>query len=414
MRRIDIEAIGELAGEALAAAGGFIQEMHEGIAQRPFEILGPAAGPVRAVHDGITRTVYGCVRLGLRAAPRGAAELAALRAGDDGDSLDSTPAGSATLGAVNGLYGNHLAERGNRLALAMEVRRGAAAVPVTPEGLADAFPDATSRVAVFIHGLCETDEAWRQFPLGGDRGACRTRRTYGERLRDELGFTPVHVRYNTGLRISRNGRELALLLDELVHGWPTGVAELVVVGHSMGGLVARSACHYGARDGRAWVGAVRHVFSLGAPHLGADLEKGVNVLAWALARVPETRGLSSFLNARSVGMKDLRFGACTDEDWRGVDPDEFLRDRCQEVPFLAGANYYFIAASVREGPVGTLIGDLLVRVSSASGRGSGNGRRIPFEVGNGLELTGLNHFDLLNHPAVYEQIRTWVTIETAA
>jgi hypothetical protein len=46
---------------------------------------------------------------------------------------------------------------------------------------------------------------------------------------------------------------------------------------------------------------------------------------------------------------------------------------------------------------------------SASGRGNGKGRRIPFEVDNGYELAGMNHFDLLNHPAVYEQLRTWIT-----
>ena len=406
MQRIEIEAIGELAGETLAAAGGLIQEMHEGIAQRPFGILGAAAAPVRAVHDGITRGVYRAVRLGLGLAPRGVGGLVALRAGDEGPSLAATPAGSVTLAALNGLYGNHLAERGNPLALGMEVRRGAGAVPVTSEGLASAFPDATSRIAVFIHGLCETDDAWRQFPLGGDRSG---RRTYGERLRDELGYTPVHVRYNTGLRVSHNGRALALLLDELIDGWPTGVAELVLVGHSMGGLVARSACHYGERDARRWTDAVRHVFCLGAPHLGADLEKSVNVLAWALGRMPETRAWSSFLNARSVGIKDLRFGACVDEHWRDADPDEFLRDRCHEVPLLADANYYFVAASVREGPVGSLVGDLLVRIPSASGRGTGKGRRIPFEFDSGLELSGLNHFDLLNHPAVYEQIRTWLS-----
>ncbi|MBV9838068.1 MAG: hypothetical protein JO156_08115, partial [Solirubrobacterales bacterium] len=89
--------------------------------------------------------------------------------------------------------------------------------------------------------------------------------------------------------------------------------------------------------------------------------------------------------------------------------DEFLRDRCQEVPFLPKANYYFIAASLRQGPLGSLLGDLLVRIPSASGRGNGQGRRIPFEVDNGLELSGITHFDLLNHPAVYDQLRTWIT-----
>ncbi|MGZ4332340.1 MAG: esterase/lipase family protein [Solirubrobacteraceae bacterium] len=405
MRATDIEAIGELAGEALAAGGGLIKDMHEGIASRPFEIMGASAAPARVIHDGVSRAVYSGVRTGLRAAALGSATLLAQRAREDGPALAATPAGSLALGAIHGLYGNHIEQRGNRLALGMEIRRDGSPVALTTEDLAGSFPDATSRIAVFIHGLCETDESWRHFPLRGDR---TRRRTYGERLQDELSFTPVHVRYNTGLRISQNGRRLAEMLDDLVSAWPCGVEELVVVGHSMGGLVARSACHYAELDRCRWTDAVRHVFCLGTPHLGADLEKGANALSWAFVKLPETRALGKFLNARSVGIKDLRFGSCVAEDWHDCDPDEYLRDRCQEVPFLPDANYYFIAAALSEGPVGQLIGDLLVRIPSASGRDTGKGRRIPFEVDNGCELSGLTHFDLLNHPAVYEQLRTWI------
>jgi len=406
MRSTDIEAIGDLTGEALAAGSDLISEMHAGIASRPFDVLGPSAAPVRVIHDGIANAVYGSVRGALRVASRTTAAVLALRAGDDAPALASTPAGSATIGALNGVYGNHLARRGNGLALEMEVRRAGEALPLSPDTLAQAFSHATPRIVVFVHGLCETDESWRRPPLAGDRPRCPT---YGERLRDELGFTPVYLRYNTGLRVSDNGRRLARTLDELVAGWPCEIEELALVGHSMGGLVARSACYYLEHDRLRSTRTLRHVVCLGSPHLGTDLEKGANVLGWALGLLPETRALGSLLNARSVGIKDLRFGACVDEDWRDCDPDEFLRDRCAEVPFLPGANYYFIAAAMTEGPMGSAVGDLLVRIASASGRGSGMGRRIPFPADNGLELTGLNHFDLLNHPAVYEQLRTWLT-----
>jgi pimeloyl-ACP methyl ester carboxylesterase len=396
MRKTDVQAVGELAGEALAAGGTLIKDLHTGIAGRPFRILGPAAAPVRVIHDGVSTAVYTGVRGGLRALAGSGARLAALSADDQGPELRSR--GSYVVAALNGLYGDHLTARANGLALGMEIRRHGAAVPVDPAGLADAFPDATSRVVVFVHGLGETGAAW------GWRGA----RRYGERLQDELSFTPVYLRYNTGLHISHNGRELARLLEGLLAGWPCGVEELVLVGHSMGGLVVRGACHYGEADGQRWTDAVRHVFCLGSPHLGADLEKGANALGWALSRLPETRGLANVWNARSSGIKDLRYGACIDEDWLDCDPDEFLRDRCKEVPFLPDANYYFIGAAL-SGPVGALVGDLLVRMPSSSGRGTGKGRRIPFEVDNGRELPGLTHFDLLNHPDVYEQIRTWIT-----
>jgi pimeloyl-ACP methyl ester carboxylesterase len=185
--------------------------------------------------------------------------------------------------------------------------------------------------------------------------------------------------------------------------------EIVLIGHSMGGLVARSACHYGDADGAGWIAPLRHVFCLGSPHLGAPLEKGANLLGAGLALVPETRPLARVLNARSAGIKDLRFGSCAEEDWCDCDPDEFLHDRCREVPFLETATYYFVGATLSRDPrarLGVALGDLLVRYPSASG--SGRRRRIGFEVDNGCHLGGLTHFDLLNDPAVYERIGAWL------
>jgi pimeloyl-ACP methyl ester carboxylesterase len=392
VRRAEITALGELAGELLAAGGAVVSDMHEGIAGRPFGVLGGAGWPAQVIHDGISSAVYAAVRTGLRGAARAGAHAAALRAGHDGESLSATTCGSIALGALNGFLGDQLAARGSELALPMTIRR-------------DPGDEAGPRVAVFVHGLCETDDAWRLRPPGGGTG----RPSYGDRLRDELGLTPLYVRYNSGLHISDNGRRLAQLLDELSREWPRPIEEITLVGHSMGGLVARSACHYAALDGLSWSGAVRHVFCLGSPHLGADLEKGANLLGWALGRLPETRPFGKAVNARSVGIKDLRYGSCLEEDWRDRDPDELLRDRCGELPFLPGASYYFVAASVRDGPLGTLLGDLFVRVPSASGRGAGSGRRIAFEVENGSELSGLTHFDLVRHPAVYEQLRAWIS-----
>jgi triacylglycerol esterase/lipase EstA (alpha/beta hydrolase family) len=383
VRRAEITALGELAGDLLAAGGTVVSDMHDGIAGRQFGALGNAARPVQILHDGVASGVYKTVRLGLRAAATAGAHAAALRAADDAP-LAATPRGSVALGALNGFLGDRLAARGSELALPMTIRRDPDDAP-------------GPRIAVFVHGLCETDAAWRLMEP-----------SYGDRLRDELGLTPLWIRYNSGLHISDNGRRLAELLDERERDWPRPLEEVTLVGHSMGGLVARSACHYAALDGLRWSEAVRHVFCLGSPHLGADLEKGANALSWALGRLPETRAFASVLNARSAGIKDLRYGSCVEEDWRDRDPDEFLRDHCGEVPFLPGAAYYFVAASFRDGPLGTLLGDLLVRVPSASGRG-GRGRRVEFEAGNGLAMDGLNHFDLLGHPAVYEQLSEWIS-----
>jgi pimeloyl-ACP methyl ester carboxylesterase len=372
VRSGDTQAIGELAGEALAAGCRFVEQMHEGIASRPFGVLGPVAKPVQVVHDGVAKAVYGAVRQPLRLLPRAAGALAATRAREDGAALAATPTGSLALAALNGLHGDQLAARRSTLALRMQIRRDGSEVPVTAKGLAAAFPDSTVRVAVFVHGLFEADESWWQFPLRGDPSQ---RRTYGERLQDELGFTPVYVRYNSGLRTSENGRRLAAMLEDLVSCWPMPVAELVLIGHSTGGLVVRSACSYAEQDDRRWTDALRHVFCLGSSHLEADVEKAINVLARALGRLPETRPVASLLDARSAGIKDLPQGRCIEADTSHSDDDTFRRDRCQEVPFLPQADYYFITARLAERPVGGIV-------------------------------SGLLDLDLLNHPAVYEQIRT--------
>ena len=209
--------------------------------------------------------------------------------------------------------------------------------------------------------------------------------SYGSRLKHDLCFTPLYVRYNSGLRISENGHRLSRLLASVVDSWPAEVREIVLVGHSMGGLVARSACHYGNQSGEDWVTDVRHVFCLASPHLGAPLEKAANVAAWALGRLPETRPLARVINGRSEGIKDLRFGYLVDEDWQGRDPDALLEDNRHHVPFLETANYYYVGATLSgdpRHPLGHLVGDLLVRFPSASGQGA-RGQRIPFHIDNG-------------------------------
>ncbi len=404
MQRSDIRAVGDLAGEASSVLTTLVRGMHAGIAGRVFGSIGPPAAPVRTIHDGVSRAIYTGVDRGLRGASRVAGIVAAEVWGNDADEpLESRgDSVSAFLAAVNGIYGDELTDHENPLAGAMMIRHGGKALALTTDDLAAAYPAATGRVVVFVHGWCLTDRSWSRRPREtGDS------RSYGERLHEDLGYTPIYLRYNTGLHISVNGRTLAGILDLLHDQWPVPVTELVLVGHSMGGLVARSACHYGAEEQHRWTDTVTRVVCLGSPHLGADLEKGVNAASWALAKLPETRAIATFLNARSDGVKDLRYGACLDDDWRDADPDEFLRDRCREAPFLPHATYHYVSTSVTPPLLGMLAGDHLVRPQSAAG--VGKSRRIPFAADHGLTLTGLNHFDLLNHPLVYAKLREWLS-----
>ncbi len=180
-----------------------------------------------------------------------------------------------------------------------------------------------------------------------------------------------NVRYNSGRHISENGRSLADVLERVVEQWPVEVERIALVGHSMGGLVARSACHQAAEDGAAWVERVRHVISLGSPHLGAPLAQGVHVATAALRALPETRPFGNFLGRRSGGIRDLRHGSLVDEDWRDRDPDALRAAACREVPLLPHATHCFVSATITRDarhPLGRLLGDALVLSGSASGR----------------------------------------------
>ncbi|TFV56818.1 alpha/beta fold hydrolase [Mycobacterium sp. PS03-16] len=407
MRATEIRALGEVAAEGATVLNNVVRGLHTGIASRVFSSIGPAARPVEVVHDLIAQTVYTAVGTAGQRIPDLVGALAATGVGFDADApVDESPAAAEMIAALNGIYGDELADRGNALATEMAVRVARRRVEPTPGGLAAAFPDATGRLAVFVHGLCQTESSWQR-PPRPDVDAPDPR-SYGDRLRDDLGFTPVDVRYNTGRHISTNGHDLDELLADLVSAWPVPVSDIALVGHSMGGLVVRSACHYGRERAHRWTGLVRQVICLGSPHLGADLEKGVNAASWALSRVRETQAIADFLNLRSDGIKDLRFGACLDDDWHDADPDELLRDRCGEVPFLPNASYHFVATSAAPQAVGRVLGDHLVKPSSASGQG--RHRRLPFESDNGLVLTGLHHFDLLNHPEIYDRLVRWLGV----
>jgi hypothetical protein len=400
-----IRTTGRLAGDVLAGGVGVIRDVHRAVADRVFGAAGPLAWPARALHDGIAGGVYAIVAAAHALVPRAGTAVAAGVAPARVGSATGTPRADLVLAAVNGLWGDRISDRYPALAIAMTVRSGGEDVAVSPDGPRPGRPAATPRLAVFVHGLCEDDRSWS--PARRSGGGSQA--DFGSLLRRDLGYTPVYLRYNTGHRVSDNGQRLAALMVDLIGGWPVPVDEIVFVGHSMGGLVVRAACHYGRLAGHGWVCAVRHVFCLGTPHLGAPLEKGVNAAAWLLSRLPETAPVANVLNLRSVGVKDLRYGAVVEEDWRGVDVDEFLRDRCTEVPFLDHATYYFIGATVTasaDHPLGRLLGDLLVQLPSASGRGSR--RRMPFQVEHGRHLGGLHHFDLLHHPSVYHQLRTWL------
>ncbi len=397
----ELRALTLLGFDELRQAFGGIGSVQQAVAGRVFRAVGPGAALVRPVHEAVTRGVFAGLGLGTRAIGIAAAAAVGRR---EAPALSTTPRGSALIAAVTGLRGDALEAEGSPLCQPMAVRVKGEPVSLDPDALRGAFPEATPRIVVFLHGLMETEFSWR---LGG-------RETYGERLARELGCTPVYVRYNSGRRISENGRSLSELMEDLVACWPVDAGEVALVGHSMGGLVARSACCHATEDDADWVRLVTHSVSLGTPHMGAPLERAVHVLSAGLAALPETRPFANLLRRRSGGIRDLRRGSLVDEDWRDCDPDALRGAACAEVPLLEGATHCFVSATITRSdrhPLGRLLGDTLVLAPSASGRS--RTRRIPFEDEYGMHLGGATHFALVNHPAVYERLRDWLAAAPA-
>ena len=359
------------------------------------------------------RVINGITRLTVNAI----AEVAEAGLDPTSDSDDlatpvkSTAAGTASWyvdylqSSLNGFWGDYLRRRKSRLDLGMALRHHGQHLPATPEALAAAFPNPTSKLCVFVHSLAATEWLWSRSSEEhyGDPDV-----TFGTRLRDDLGFTPIYLRYNTGRHISENGRALATLLTEVLDAYPVPVDEIALVGHSMGGLVVRSAAHYARTHDEPWVAHLRHVACIGSPHLGAPLEKAVSLLTGVLKKVEAagTQVPAELLDSRSAGVKDLRYGYTVDEEWAGKNPDEVVADTRRNVPLVDGVGYYFLAATISrdpEHPLGQLLGDLMVRLPSASGEAPEPARRIHFS--SGAVFPGMNHVHLANHPRVYEALR---------
>lgn len=406
-RRTDeLRAVGPLAARyADETLTSTVQGVHKAVAERAFGAVGPAGAPVRVAHDTIANGVYGTIRAGGRLVGHVAGAVAAApREGVEQDELFSdSRVGASTLAAINGLIGDKLVEERNVLGFEMNVRRGGRDVALERGALARAFPDAGGRVVVFLHGLMEAEDVWK---IGtGKPGSDGS--TYGSRLRHELGFTPVYLRYNTGLRISDNARQLSWLLDELRREWPEQINELVLIGHSMGALVARGACHEANDYGRAWLGDAKHLICLGAPNRGSWLEKLVNTGGWALSRVPESKPFGDFLNQRSAGIRDLRFGFVRDQDWAGRNPDDLhLHDETEPISPIEGIEYHYVTGSLHvspKHPLNSLFGDALVSVASGTGPRQSEGS----PMGKTHHVEGLNHFRLMNDARVYDRMRSW-------
>ncbi|MDC8016133.1 esterase/lipase family protein [Tahibacter soli] len=378
----DVRGAARLAVDATLGVTDLVEAVHHGIARTtlgstPTETrrAGGVAGFVYRGVRGVTRLVGG--GLGLA----GAALESML-----GSSPESSPARDAVLAALNGVIGDHLDATGNPLALPMQWRVDGRALAPDATAIATAFGTPRRRLFVFVHGLCLDDRSWLRG--GHDRGQALAR---------DLDGSAVHLRYNTGRAIGRNGAELAASLEALVDAWPVALDDVCIVAHSMGGLVVRSALHHALARGLRWPALIRDVVSLGTPHHGAPLERGGHAIDRLLEAHPLVAPFARIGRLRSRGIADLRHGRVLEDD----------ADAAAHVPLPPDVAFHAIAASIG-GADGTLVdavvGDGLVPVDSALGVHGDPSRdlRIPEERRH--LVRGVGHIDLLGDAGVYARL----------
>lgn len=297
----------------------------------------------------------------------------------------------AALSALNGVFGDHLAATGNPLAIPMQLRSDGIALALDRRSLQATFAPPSGRLLVLVHGLCMSDQQWR-----------RQYHDHGESLAQDLGFTPLYLRYNSGRPVTDNGREFAALLETLVDQWPVAIDELVILCHSMGGLVSRSACWWAQETRHRWPARLNKLVFLGTPHFGAPLERLGTGLDFILGISPYSAPIGRIGKARSAGIRDLREGNIGDGTTAAAE---------RPAGFPAHTQCYAIAASTRAVPPAKTAldpGDGLVPLKSALGEHSDTARSLPIPVTRQAVFRGLNHFELLDDQRVYQRLLRWL------
>lgn len=365
---------------------GLVEAMHRTIAGAWMSGM-----PEQPLINGTADVAYSAVRAITALVGRGIDAIVAPLVPLLGE-IPSSPEREAVLAALNGIMGDHLEATHNPLAIRMRLRRFGKPLRLERQYLAAAIPRRSGKLLVLVHGLSMNDLQWT-----------RNGHNHGAALAGELGWTPVHLHYNSGLHVSTNGRAFAGLIETLVEQWPSRVRELAILAHSSGGLVSRSAFHYATLAGHRWPGHLRKLIFLGTPHHGSAIERGGNWVNVLLSLSPYSAPLARVAKIRSAGITDLRYGSLLDEDWEGADRFHHSGDARHPVPLPEGVRCFTIAASN-----GKILGDGLVSLNSALGRHSDPRLTLCFAKSHQWIGHGMHHWDLLSHPSVHSRIRKWI------
>ncbi len=319
------------------------------------------------------------------------------------------------VNTMNGVMGDHLVSHNNPLALPMRFYNcygkpyyhKASALVGSEERRQRQTANASStelsgRVIVLTHGLCMSYLHWQP---GKTTGLAQ------KIIRDNPQVKVLHLDYNTGQRISTNGRAYAKLLQDLVTHNPN-ITQIDLIGHSMGGLVCRSALFYGKLTGAEWVNRVQKLVTIGTPHQGALLERIGSLVQESLSKLPFAGSIAKLGDIRSAGIVDLRHGSIRDEDWKALETRSMLPDSFRHPTELpADIHTYFIAGTLMENLYGFkashVLGDGLVTVESALGEHAEE-HALFVPEGHKAVFYGMHHQQLIHDDKVHRKIIQWL------
>ncbi|NUO75608.1 MAG: alpha/beta hydrolase [Lysobacter sp.] len=393
----DLRGVNRLTIDAITGVTDLVEAMHANISRFPGVLGAVAAGPAPGIAGLVYRSVRGVTRFVGDGLDLAFAKLAPLL-----DVVRPPPQREAVIAALNGVLGDHLDATGNPLAVEMRLRHQGAALTLRRAALASDLPEAGGKILVLVHGLCMNDLQWQYG--GHDHGAALAR---------ELGYTPLYLHYNSGRHISVNGREFDALMERLIEQWPVPVERVAILCHSMGGLVARSACVVAQQRGSDWLQHLDRLVFLGTPHHGAPLERAGSWVDALIAVSPYTAPFARLGKVRSAGIQDLRHGNVRDEDWRDRDGDG-RHDGRRPSPLPKGVRSYAIAASTARPPAAPdqdaalPKGDGLVPVASALGRHPERAYDLRIAKTRQHIAYGVHHLELLGDAGVYRLLARWL------
>ncbi|MCB1837112.1 MAG: hypothetical protein KDH99_05775, partial [Alcanivoracaceae bacterium] len=177
-----------------------------------------------------------------------------------------------------------------------------------------------------------------------------------------------------------------------------------LVGHSMGGLIARSALHQASEAQHRWVENISHLAALGSPHHGADAERLGNYANRLLTLSRWSAPLTRLGNLRSAAIHDLRFGSLLHSDRERCGDVLHTHDPREMIPVPEHVAHYFVAGTrTTDTSAKTLRSDLLVTPGSALAEEYPGTHAVARDV-----LHGVDHFQLMWTERVYGRLREWI------